>query len=371
MSFFKNLFSSKDKEFQKAEVLLELKSPSCPITAIVEQDNRVAYFYLWGNENSNFGVKSCWIRNLKEAPNTLEKQLMEKGVPPMLPKQFCKFPNGQEKLNKEDLKIIWTEEGDAAALLLKDDVIAIIPIWSGDNGFNGYAKDCIGEGNFAWELTESNVFIERIEECKAFWDSWDNEINPFHLQQPKIIDAYDKAFGTHDKYYAIDGNNWPPKGLYLRQGESQVVFATVGLSIIPMPVIEMYVEDRYKKNRIELGLILDSVFSEKVIQQLAEWISGQSTIPWHNVTFLGEGHTIDFPTINSTKFNSVILTNKLDLMPQPELDDYRLSKVNFLWMVPISEKERNEIVNNGSDGVLEKLRNIGEHVFSLDRQEVI
>jgi hypothetical protein len=371
MSFLKKLFSSKEKEFQKAEVLIEEQSPSCPITAIVEQDNRVAYFYLWGPENSNFGVKSCWIRNLNQAPNELEEKLMKKGIPPMLPKKFCKFPEGQEKLNKNDLKIIWTEEGDSAALLVKNEIVSIIPSWGGQNGFYGYAKNCQGQGNFAWELSESNVFIERIEKSIEYWDLWDKELNPFQIQQPIILGAYDETFGNHDKYYAIDGNEWPPKGLYLRKGESKTIFATVGLSLVPMPVVEMYSENRFESNRIELGIILDSVFSEKDIQEIAEWISGQSSIPWDNITFLGEGHTINFKPFNSTKFNSVVLTSRLDILPKPELDDYRDSKVNLLWMIPISKKERNEIMENGSNGILEKLNKIGNKVFSLEREEVI
>lgn len=370
MSFFKKIFSPKE-EIQKAEVLLEEQSPSCPITAIVEQDNRVAYFYLFGSEKSNFGVKSCWIRNLKPAPKELEENLMNQGIPPMLPKEFSKFPKGQEKLDKNDLKIIWTEEGDSAALLVKNEIVSIIPIWSGQNGFYGYAKNCIGEGNFAWELTESNIFIERIEKSRQYWSFWDDELTPFQIQQPIILGAYDEAFGNHDKYYAIDGNKWPPRGLYLRKSKSNTIFATVGLSLIPMPKIEMYSENRFESNRIELGITLDSVFSDKDIQQMAEWISGQSYIPWNNITFLGEGHTINFKAFNSKKYNSVVLTNKLDILPKPELDDYRESKINFLWMIPISEKERNEIIHNGSDGILKKLNDIGDRVFSLEREEII
>lgn len=289
MSFFKKLFSSKEKEFQKAEILIEEQSPTCPITAVVEQDNRVVYFYLWGDEKTNFGVKSCWVRNLKKAPEQVEKKLMEKGIPPMLPKQFCKYKEGQEKLNGNDLKIIWTEEGDSAGLLLKNEIIAIIPIWGGQNGFYGYAIDCVGQANFAWELKESNVFLDRIYKSEQYWNSWDNELNPFQIHQPLILKSYEEAFGKQDKYFAIHGNVWPPKGLYLKKGESKTIFATVGLSLIPMPTVEMYTENRFESNRIELGIILGSVFSDKEIQEMAEWISGQSSIPWENITFLGEG----------------------------------------------------------------------------------
>src|SRR5688500_9658010 len=101
MSFFKNLFTSKKEEPEQPgqlEVLLEDRCHSCPITAIVEQDNRVAYFYLWSEKIEKFGTKSCWIRNLKQAPDQRESDLMNKGVPPMLIKANCKFPAGQERL---------------------------------------------------------------------------------------------------------------------------------------------------------------------------------------------------------------------------------------------------------------------------------
>ena len=371
MSFFKKLFSSKEQVHKNPEILLEARSPSCPITAIVEQDARVAYFYLWGPENSNFGVRSCWIRNLIQAPERVEKGQMEKGFPPMLVKEYCRFPEGQERLNKRDLTIIWLEEGDGAALLLKDEIISIIPSWSGMGGFFGYARDCKDQGDFAWEISEDNVMIERIHESKKFYDSWTHELNPFNIQQPVILAVYEEMFGKGDKYYAIDGNEWPPKGLFRRKGESKTVFATVGLSLLPMPVVEMHTENRFDMNRIELGIMVDSTFSENDIQQIAEWISGQAGIPWNNITFLGEGHTINFKPFNSKKFNSVVLTNRLDVLPKPQLDNYRNSRINFLWMVPVSEKERNEIIKNGSDEILTKLNELGEQIYSLNRAEVV
>ncbi|QXP59453.1 suppressor of fused domain protein [Olleya sp. HaHaR_3_96] len=371
MSFIKNLFSNKTEVFQEAEILLEQNSPSCPITAIVEQDNRVVYFYLWGPENSNFGVKCSWVRNLKDAPDKQEKALMEKGISPMQTKQYCKFPEGQEKLEADKLSIIWLEEGDAAALLSDGEILAIIPSWAGQGDFLGYARAAKGHGDFAWELSDSNQMYDRISKAQEFWNAWDLDINPFNSQQPLLLDAYDKAFGKQDKYYAIDGNEWPPKGLYLRQGTSKTVFATVGLSLLPMPAVEMYTDNRFETNRIELGIILDSTFTDKDIQEMGEWISGQSSLPWDNITFLGEGHTLNFNPFNSTKFDYVILTNKLNVLPQSEIEDYRHSKINLLWMVPISEKERQHVIDNGSADIIERLNQIGEHVFSLNRDEII
>ncbi|MBL6449376.1 suppressor of fused domain protein [Fulvivirga sp. 29W222] len=370
MSFIKKIFSSKEA-IKEPEVLLEEESPLCPIKAIVEQDDRVAYFYLWGADETSFGVKSCWIRNLTHAPDEPETKLINKGIPPMLPKQYCKFPDGQEKLKASDLSLVWLEEGDAAALFLKKEILAIIPSWSGLEGFTGYARDCKGNGYLAWEITKANELPERVEQAISCWFSWSSELNPFRLEQPRILEVYEELLGKNDKYYAIDGNQWPPKGLYLRNGASKTVFATVGLSLIPMPSVEIYVDDRLEYNRIELGIILDSQLQEDDLQSIAEWISGQSSLPWDNITFLGEGHTINFQPLNSKKFNSVLLTNKLGALPKIELGQYRNSRVNFLWMVPISHMERKEVIDKGSDSLIAKLNKVGSAIYSLDRSEVV
>jgi hypothetical protein len=118
-------------------------------------------------------------------------------------------------LNPADLEIIWLEEGDGAALPEKGEIIAVIPCWSGMGGFFGYARDAKGEGNFVWELSDGNAMVERVAASKEFYKSWSSEFNPWRKMQPELLTKYDELFGPSDKYYAIDGENWPPKGLYL------------------------------------------------------------------------------------------------------------------------------------------------------------
>jgi len=371
MSFIKNIFGGKKKEYQEATVLLEETSPCCPITAIVEQDNRVAYLYLWGPEGSSFGVKSCWIRNLDEAPNKVDSKLLEKGVPPMMPKDKCLHPTGLQPLNKEHLKIVWLEEGDGVALIENGEPLAIIPSWGGNGGFYGYSKESKGEGDFAWELNSTNEMLQRITDSQGFWNSWDNEINPFQIEQPRILDVYKEIFGDSEKYFAIDDEEGAPRGLYVVEGHQKTIFTTVALSLSPMPQVEIYTENRFELNRIELGLMLNSEHCKSNIQSIAEWFSGTCSIPWKNITFLGEGHTILFDAFKHPKFKSVLLTQKISTMPKIEFDNYRNSVVNFLWFIPITEKERQFAMDNGSDSLMDKLNEIGEDVFSLERNEII
>ncbi|MFB9077874.1 suppressor of fused domain protein [Flavobacterium procerum] len=363
------LFSRKNK-IEKPKVVLELRSPSCPITAIVEQDNRTAYFYLFG-DNEDFGVKSCWIRNLVKAPEKIEIELMEKGVPPMLTKEFCKFPEGQDALKEKELEIVWLEEGDGAALLENGEIVCVIPSWGGEEGFFGYARDCSGEGNFAWELSQDNVMRERVKNAMSFVKEWDEEVNPFQSLQPKILDYYESVFGESEKYYAIDNSEWPPKGLYVHEGQEKIVFATVAVSLRSQPKIEMYYENPEKVNRIELGIILKSRLTNDQINNVASLISGFTAIPWDYVTFLAEGHTVEFQTIVSEKYKYAVLTNKLKLLPQMDVPAFGNSETNFLWIVPISSAEWDVMKESGSQVVLDKLDNIGEEIFNLEREEVV
>lgn len=184
----------------------------------------------------------------------------------------------------------------------------------------------------------------RVKRSAEFLKSWDEEMNPFRILQPEILDYYDEIFGKSEKYFGIDNAEWPPKGLYVNQGAEKVVFATVAVSLRPQPKIEMYFENTGDVNRIELGVILQSALNNDQVNKIGSSISGMTAIPWDFVTFLAEGHTVEFQTGVSEKFNFAILTNRLKALPEVKLPDYRGSSTNFLWIVPISNRERTEMV---------------------------
>lgn len=370
MSFFKKIFSSSKEEFQEPEVLLQEESPLCPITVIVEQDNRVVHLYLWGPENSPFGTKSCWVRNLKAAPEKTNSREVSRGIAPMLEKAYCRFPEGQPALKKEDLSLIWLEEGDGVALMEKSDILAIIPCWSGHGGFFGYARDMVGQSPIGWEFGDSNEMLPRVLEASECWEAWDTELDPFRLHQPRMLELYEEALGKHDKYYAIDNREWPPRGLYIRNGPSKAVAVTVGLSLVPQPQVEMYVEDRFSHNRIELGMMLNGSLGEDELDSLASGVSGQAGIPWNNITFLGEGHTINLNIGGSHDKTAVLLTTDLSCLPTLDLGTYRSSAIRLLWMIPITTKEREHIMEHGSETLIKKLDEFGDEVYSLSRPEI-
>ena len=84
----------------------------------------------------------------------------------MQPADFCHYPEGEEPLKSDELNIIWTEEGDGAALFANETLLAIVPSWSGFGGFFGYARSAKGSGGFAWEISPGNQFVNRIAEAE-------------------------------------------------------------------------------------------------------------------------------------------------------------------------------------------------------------
>ena len=369
MNFLKKLFASPDEP--TPETLLEAPSPTCPLTAFVEQDGRTAYLYLTGNEGSNFGVRACWVRNLRPAPEGIVKADLDKGFAPLQPAAACHHPRGMEPLTPDNLYFVWLEEGDGVALFARDALLAVIPSWAASDGFPGYAREAIGDGAFAWALLPAGELIDRVMAAGRFWSSWDDEPTPFQAQQPAIMDAYDELFGTHTQYFAIDGNAFPPRGMYVRNGPTRTMIATVCTSLLPLPQVELYTDHPSTVNRVEFGLLLDTPLSEEGLSKVGSSVSGLAGIPWRHVTPMGEGHTVSFTFPEGSAFTSVVLTNHLDCLPPVDLGTYRGSPINFLWMIPITERERVELGGEGAAPLIAALNRIGEEVYSLGRGEVV
>ena len=132
--------------------LLFESSPYGNVDAIIQHDDRTVYFYLNGEEA--FGTRAVWVRNLAEAPYVINQDEMQDGLPPMMPRTHCRSPKGLPIPKAECLKIVWLEEGSGAALFDDDELIAVIPPWSGIDGFHGYSFECTAESPIAWPLPD-------------------------------------------------------------------------------------------------------------------------------------------------------------------------------------------------------------------------
>ena len=330
----------------QTENLLFETSPFGTIDAIVEHDGRVVYFYLNERpENSaqpqpahpqgKFGMRACWVRNLQRGPIVLNKADMTQGMAPMMPRNDCIDSDLHSLPNSSSLSIVWFEEGNGAALLEIDDetkhqsTIAIIPPWSGIDGFFGYASNCAHESPLAWPMPENKSLQLRIDQAAEFWNSFTADSSPFVNLQHELISAYDVGFGADNQkqYYAIDGGKFPPRGLIRYETESETIVLTVGMSLCPMPSVELSVENPSDLRRIEIGTKVphgESGIDEALVESAIRSISSYAAYPWRNHSWLGPEHTIDWST---TQSKATLVKNDSVRVPT-----FRNDPINLLWI---------------------------------------
>ncbi len=339
------------------EIILEEVSPYGNLEAIVEQDDRVGYLYLRSPESEEFGLKTCWIRNLAKAPDTLDVEGMRGGCSPMLPKEFCLHPEGREKLDPVRLRMVWFPEGDGVALMEDGEMIAAIPSWSGFKGFSGYARDCTGQSSMCWKLDDPTEFHARIERAERFWSQWNHEESPWPKYRDTFLRAYEAVLGPHSRYFAIDGGQWPPKALVRFDRTDYTYLFTIGISIRPQPAVELHCDDPAEFRRFEFAACFSRDVEDETIFGLARYLSGQSTLPWNQFTFFAHGHTIRcdaFARDDSLRgFTSVLLIDSPAAAPElnpPRIDGERVS---LLWTIPITSEEQALAERDGSRTIIE------------------
>jgi hypothetical protein len=86
----------------------------------------------------------------------------------------------------------------------------------------------------AWELLSNNVLFERFKQAQSYWHKWEkNEFWP--SIRASQISQLEKIFIHHAKYYAIDGDRWPPKAMVRFWWRERTVLVTVGVALRPQP----------------------------------------------------------------------------------------------------------------------------------------
>ncbi|MGE0495010.1 MAG: suppressor of fused domain protein [Vulcanimicrobiota bacterium] len=328
-------------------ILFTERSMDGRLGAVVDATDGVVYLYLQElTEGKTFGMKACWVRNLKAAPKTVA--LDGRGRPPALPAECCGHPQGGAPIDPKSLSVVWFEEGDGVALFERDQLLAIIPGWSGIQGFAGYARDCIADSPLCWPLPEGEDMLERIERAREYWASWHQP--PGKMFWPGYQDSLLKAYqslGTQTNYYSIDSGGWPPMGVVqLSTGDGVTVLATVGMSVRPMPGVEMALEDPVGHRRVELAIALRGHDTEALARQL----SGLARYPWGLMTWFGQGHTVPFTGLAG---KPAVLLCKAG--PDIAMPGFRGDPINLLWLVGITEAQRNQAMGQGSDSLAEGL----------------
>lgn len=346
------------------QTLLESWSPVCDIQAFVEKSEANYYFYLWVNPHSKQPqMKSCWICNARPAPKQIDYKAMEQGMAPSMPEAYVSHNINGIELDAEKLSVEWFEEGDGAALLYENEIICVIPGWSGYNGFHGYSKYAIGTSPFAWEMTNAiETLSNRVNKSRAFWNFFETDY--WEKVQQYHIDVLEKFFGKYDKYYAIDGGNFPPKALISGHKEDICYGITAGVSLIPMPCVEQnFSEDANNFRRMELGFA--AIEKHKQLRDLMySVLSGISALPWKEITFLAHGHTVPFQNI---KGYAAILFLNPKLVPELESPDYEKfmeDDINLLWTVPITQEEYDFVLKHDVTELLNRANDVSRiHIF--------
>jgi len=351
-------------------VLLEETNTRGTLQAVIEQDDRTAYFYLFPGQKfaHQFEPRACWLRNLKTAPATRDFEAMSQGQAPMIEASFCEHPDGLPPLEAERLSIVWLESGDGAAALYDDKIIGFIPGWTlySDQPI-AYASSCTGSTElsmmFPMNENATPIIYGQVARATEFWNSWEGESNTqWGALQEKYLSTYEEIFGTIQKYYAIDGDQWPPMAIGEFEKDGIKYFLSMGIGIRAMPWVDyLYNDNASGFRRMELAIAIDMKdFDAEAQMRFAEIISGMADSPWRDITWYGEGHT------NSAKelpgeYESLILSAALYNGSNIALPDMYGDKLNLYWCTPITLKEREyaHSIPNGGYTLLEEMINEG------------
>lgn len=356
----------------KRNILLAEKSPYCPIEASVEADGDAVYFYLYVEKKlEERTIKQCWVRNLTPAPSLeADYYSQDDGGLMLLPESHCRYPQGQPSLNLSEIKIVWLENGNGAALLEKGEVLAIIPSDCNSIYCPGYARDCIQESTACKVLSEHSILLKEVEVAQIKWREWETHPNPFYTQLPEIVAKYTEILGNPTHCEILNKDEWPPIKLYTRNDQLQV-FTTAGMSLHKQPKGSVSRAD-LPYDYIELGLLLENTFSSSLRKQQIRWMENLTVYPWREITRLKEGSVVKFDALDHKRFSMVLLTNQLDALPKVNLPKYKGKEAALLWLVPLSNSEIKYIERGKSSAVLfEKLNAIGKEIFNLNRADVV
>lgn len=369
------------------ENLLFEASPDGTRAAIVEQDDRVAYCYLHRSKGtssppssaSSDNLQACWLRNLVKGPISFSMREMEQGVPPVLPRLHCDHPDGLPPLRGDQLEVVWLEAGNGAAFLVDGQIAAIIPPWSGIEGFHGYAKHCKSPNQVCWPLPNEKPMLDQYGEARTYWQLW-NEGDPWSKLQQELLDSYERVLGEHRSYFSIDGNRWPPKAVLQFQTSQSTFWLTAGVSVRqqPMPHPELPVPKGLE--RIEIGFRLDGELPGTYYQSLLRLISSISNYPWYAGQWIGPAHSYPFAASQEFPDDAESLIErfpKLVFSCDPNFgfespDIHFVGRpLRWLWMVPITHAETRFMNDNGVQSLIDRLRSSGITGWHPDRDSVI
>jgi len=352
-------------------ILIQQKNWQECRTAILEYENDCIYLYSYPHNDKSLMAKSLWIANTKKRifSKTNIKDDAKKGLQPYMPKKFCKNEGFiKDYKNNENWFLQWGLDQNSIAVYFKDKIIAILPEWSGLDGFYGYSLGCNETTPLAWPLIKNNEEINRFIKEKTFLDLWDNSI--WVEYQKIILSTYDLLYQDKTKYFAADGGKWPPLGIHYSKSSKVEFLATVGMSQLPMPLLEMEKDFSEDSRYIELALLFNHVDD---YTPLAKYLSGQATFPWYHGTYFNHGHTIPCRELSEVGSNAtfMLLIENAPFLPKIPASFAGKTSRRLLFMIPIYESELNYIKANSVSNFLVKIKDTNIDPLNIFRKLII
>jgi hypothetical protein len=136
-----------------------------------------------------------------------------------------------------------------------------------------------------------------------------------------------------------------------------------GMSILHQPAVNY----DGPNSRVEVAVALSR---NEDVEHFARCLSGMASFPWRELTWLGHGHTLSLVPIHGSKavFNAALLVKEPEGIPRVSLSTPNGHPVSILWVVPITEAEREFAKVYGSAELLTTLKEHGVTMtFSRDR----
>jgi hypothetical protein len=342
-------------------VLLDSESPYGSRRVVVEYDGTTSVAYL---HDAGGAIAATWVANHRPAPPSVDLAGLGAGQAPQMPADHTRFPQGRPPLDPASLRAVWLEEGDGVAVLEDGDPLAVIPAWSDmAAGMPGYARDVIGQTPFGWSLEQAMEGLgPRIAAAGAFW-RWRADPASWGSFQQAVFGHLLARLGPGGKYWDVSGGKQPLVGVSERPPTAQrpyTVLSTVGMSCQRMPAIELTGEGAGGQARIELALAttLPSAEAARIFLWLAQY-------PWREMTWLGAGHSVPWYHEAATfplrgGHEAILLLDEPGRLLGPEvpsLGGFAVSDapVRWLWIVPISGRERLLAADRGSGSLVTQL----------------
>jgi hypothetical protein len=342
-------------------VLLKSDSPYTSRRLVVECDGVTTAAYL---RDADGVVGAAWLANHQPAPVRTDLSRVTAGRTPMMPATHTKHPGGRPALDARTLRALWFEEGDGVAIIEGGQLVAVIAGWSDmAKGMPGYSRDIIGQTPFGWSLDDAMEGLgPRADRATAFW-RWRQREDSWTSFQGSLLGHLLGRLGPGGRYWDVSAGKQPPVGVSERPPTAQrpyTVLSTVGMSCQRMPVIEQVMEDPAVRARIELAIAttMPSPDAARVFLWLGQY-------PWRTVTWFGNGHTIrwyheaaTFPLGGGNEAILLLDDPSQLLGPDvPDLSGFRVAgeAVRWLWIIPISERERMLAGERGAASLVNQL----------------